>query len=288
MGLVAVLAAFTGLVSVPGVGVHGRDHPVRRRRASNAPPPVGAIGVLGRLHVLACDQRQQRHRLRRPAARGLDCLGVQRVQQRQGVADQHADQLVPGGRVVPRDTRLARLGVVLPSQHNEPGALTGDQGLGAGHLPADPTDLGDQLGDSVLTGNRVIEDRGVQRPPLLPGQHPRLRDHLPHHLEDALRPLRGGQPTPPVRQRRRVKPHRIHGVPAGGLPPQIERHRIGGLPIRAGVQGLPVRQRSVAAAAAGVTARLLLPQRQTVEERCRGPQPPRPTVDHAWRTANRR
>ena len=63
---------------------------------------------------------------------------------------------------------------------------------GAGHLAADPADRRDQLGDGVLGGHRVLQHRGVQRPPGLAGQHAGRRDHLPDRVEDPVRPRRGG------------------------------------------------------------------------------------------------
>ena len=110
VGLEPVLAAFAGLVGVPGVGVDGRDHPVRCGLPGDPPPAVGAIGALGRFDVLAGDQRQQRDRLGRlPAAPG-DRLDVERGQQRERVVDQRGDQLLAGGRGRPRRSAASRAG----------------------------------------------------------------------------------------------------------------------------------------------------------------------------------
>jgi hypothetical protein len=49
----------------------------------------------------------------------------------------------------------------------------------------DPTDRGDHLGDGVLGGDRVLQDGGVQHPPVLPEQHPGLLRHLADRLKDA-------------------------------------------------------------------------------------------------------
>ena len=65
MGLEPVPVLPLGLVGVAGIRVHGGDHPLRCGPLRGAPPPIGAIGALGGLDVLAGDQRQQRHRLRR-------------------------------------------------------------------------------------------------------------------------------------------------------------------------------------------------------------------------------
>ena len=45
------------------------------------------------------------------------------------------------------------------------GAVGGDDLRGAEYFAADPADRRDQLGDGVLGGDRIIEDRGIQRPP---------------------------------------------------------------------------------------------------------------------------
>jgi hypothetical protein len=41
----------------------------------------------------------------------------------------------------------------------------GDDLRGTGHFAANPTDRGDQLGDGVLSGHRVIEHRRVHSAP---------------------------------------------------------------------------------------------------------------------------
>ena len=63
-----VLAALPGLVRVPGLGVHHRDHPIRCDPVGDPPPPVGPVRTLGRFHVLPGDQGQQ-CRPPQPAAR---------------------------------------------------------------------------------------------------------------------------------------------------------------------------------------------------------------------------
>jgi hypothetical protein len=51
-----------------------------------------------------------------------------------------------------------------------------------------PTDRGDQLADGVLGGDRVLQDGGVQHPPVLPEKHPGLLHHLADRLQDPLWP----------------------------------------------------------------------------------------------------
>lgn len=111
MGLESVLLAGLGLVRVPGVRIHGGDHPVRCDLPGDTPPPVGAVRILGRFHVLPGDQCQQRIRIGRPA---LQRLGIDGGQQRQRIGDQRRNQPIPGILVTPRDVRFSRTRVVIP------------------------------------------------------------------------------------------------------------------------------------------------------------------------------
>src|SRR5207249_5325681 len=63
VGPVPVPAGLGRLAGVPRLRVHDGDDPVLGDLTGDAPPPVGAIGTLGRFNVLPSDQRQQRHRL---------------------------------------------------------------------------------------------------------------------------------------------------------------------------------------------------------------------------------
>jgi hypothetical protein len=99
---------------------------------------------LARLHVLAGDQRQQRHRLGLPGAQ----LGVgHRREHGQRVVDQPRYQRLGGLKVVPLAVGLARPVVVVGAKLDRTGCR--DQ-------PTDPTDRRDQLGDRVLGGDRVL------------------------------------------------------------------------------------------------------------------------------------
>ena len=95
---------------MPGVGDDG-DDPVSGDPPGHAPPPGGASTVLGRLHVLPGDQRQQGDCPGR--VRGQFPLG-QVAQQSVRVAGQRADQIGAGLGVVLGDRRLAGLVVVVP------------------------------------------------------------------------------------------------------------------------------------------------------------------------------
>jgi hypothetical protein len=239
VGFEAVLAAFAGLVGMAGIRVDDRDDPVRGDGARDAPAPVAPIGALGGFDVLTGDQRQQRHRL---GLLGLEPLvpGVARFepgQHRERVVDQHRDQLVTGLGVVPGDLGFARAGVVMPR-----GPGRDDLG-GATDLAGDPADRGDQLGHGVLAGDRVIQDRRIQRPPGLARHRPALADDLADHLEDPLRAGRGRQAAPPIGQRRRVEPGVGDRQPARSLPAQIERERLDRFAVGEAVQGLQHQHR---------------------------------------------
>ena len=133
----------------------------------------------------------------------------------------------------------------------------GDHRLRAGHLAADPADLGDQLGHGVLAGDRVVEDGGVQRAPGLALDRAGCGDHVADHLEDPLRTVAGRQPAPPVRQGGGIEALRVDGVPTCRLPPQVEGQRLDRLAV-----GMPVE-------------RLQHDHRGDHLARDRGPAPPR-------------
>ena len=129
------------------------------------------------LDVLAGHQRQQRHR--------LDLLLLQLLvgdhrQQRQRVVDQPRHQRLSGLRVVPGALGLARPVIVVGGKL-DPACPR--------HEPTHPTDRRDQLGDGVLGGDRVLQDRGVQHPPTPSLQDPGLLHHLADRLEDPPGPL---------------------------------------------------------------------------------------------------
>jgi hypothetical protein len=126
-----------------------RDHPVRGDFVGDAPSPVGPVRAFGGFDVLAGDQRQQRHRLSSLAISiGIVRVGHgHRVQERERVGHQRLAGLL----VVPGDGGLARVGVVMRP------AAGGDDLAGAGDRTAHPADRGDQLGDGVLGGDRVIQ-----------------------------------------------------------------------------------------------------------------------------------
>jgi hypothetical protein len=77
-----------------------------------------------------------------------------------------------------------------------------------------------------------------------PAPHdPGLLRHLADRVADPVRPLRLRQPFPPVHQRGRIKPRVIQRRADGHLPPHVELHRLGGLPVRIVMQHLQGQHR---------------------------------------------
>jgi hypothetical protein len=104
--------------------------------------------------------------------------------------------------------------------------------------PTHPTDGPNQLGHRVLGGDRVVQQRGVQRPPLPPSQDPSLSDHHPDRLEDPLGPVGGSKPAAPQGQHRGMKALIGQAQPAGDLPGDVLAQLRGRLPIRQSLQRL--------------------------------------------------
>ena len=133
------------LAGVPGRGIDGGDHPIRRHPPRDAPPPVGAIGALGGLHVLAGHQRQQPQRVRRRPLPMRCVLGAQLGQHRQRVVDQIRHQSRLGLRVAPVDVRLPQPRVVQPRDRlalMRPGLFRGQPPRTQIRWGAGPVDLG--------------------------------------------------------------------------------------------------------------------------------------------------
>ena len=154
---------------VTGLGVDGRNDPVRGHFSGDLP---GAVVFL--LDVLAGHQGQQSE-----GRGGLGFLGVvlELGQQLEGIADQPVDQGRLGHRVVPGDQGLARGLVVVGGKRHV---------FRSGDDPAHPADGGDQLGDGVLGGHGVVEQRRVEGPSGLSLQHPGGIDDRAHGVEDPL------------------------------------------------------------------------------------------------------
>lgn len=87
-----------------------------------------------------------------PTARLLVGQVAQRPQR---IGDQGVDEFGAGLLVVPGDAGFAGIGVVVR------GALNSSGLGGVGHFPDHRADGGDELGDSVLGGHRVVQHGGV-------------------------------------------------------------------------------------------------------------------------------
>lgn len=153
-------------------------------------------------------------------------------QQSQRVADQGVHEISAGLLIVPGDPWFARVGVVVR------GALHRRDLVGAGNLADHRADRGDELGDGVLGGDRVVQHGGVQCPPVLALKDPGGFHHLAHGLKDPVRPHRARQTAAEVGQQRRIEGQIVQTEPAGGLPPQVTAQFLDGLEVRQPVQGL--------------------------------------------------
>jgi hypothetical protein len=222
---------------VPRILVHSGHDPVGGDLAGDAPPPVAAIRPFGGFDVLTGDQCQQRQHRPRPLVQPVALVTGERLEQRVRVVDQRRNQHVLRARLIPVDRRLTRRGVVMPGTHRR-------EGLGpTRHQPSDPPDHRDQLGDGVLGGDRVGQDRGVHRPLAAPTQDPGLGDNRAHRVVDPMRTLRTGQALAPVHQRARVEPAVVQRHPGRDLPPQVTPGRLSRLPVRQVMQSLQHQNR---------------------------------------------
>ena len=132
-----------------GLGVHCRYDPALRDTARYA-PATRHLGV--GLDVLAGHHRQKRRRLRLLVA---ELRAVERVEHPLGVGDQLIDEPGPLVGVAPVTHRLGAA-VVVMGQHQR--GRPRRQPAHAPYLRADHR-------DGVLGRDRVIQHRGVQRPP---------------------------------------------------------------------------------------------------------------------------
>jgi hypothetical protein len=195
--------------------------PVGGGARGDAPLP----GPLTRFDVLAGDQRQQGHRVGLLVGE-FQVLG--RPHQLVGVVDQLGDEPIDVRGVLPVTGRATALEVVLAYPHR------GELGDEAAH----PSDLGDQHGDGVLALDGVVEDRGVQRPAGLGGDHPRGGDHRPHGVEDALGAIGGSQLVAPQDQHRGMEGLVGQGQPRCCLPGDVGLQPPHRLAVRESLQGL--------------------------------------------------
>ena len=184
-----------------------------------------AVPVAG-LDVLAGDQGQQADRV---GLLGVELDVLDGVDDRQRVVDQPGDQRRLGVGVVPGAHRLARR-VVVMSRHLHRGGF-GDQS-------PDPADRRDQLGHGVLGGDRVIEQRRVQRPAASCPPTPRSRRSPRGPRRRSARGARLTQPGPPIGEHRVVDALVIERQTRRHLPADVVRNAAGRVTIRQALQGL--------------------------------------------------
>ena len=195
---------------VAGLGIDGRNNPVRGHFPGDLPRPVLVL-----LDVLARHQGQQAQ-----SGGGVGLAGAlfEGGQHGEGVAHQSVDQGRLGHRVVPGDEGFARRLVVMGTD--------GDVG-GPGDDPAHPADGGDQLGDGVLGGHGVVQESGVEGPAGLALQDAGGVDDRAHGVEDPLGVLGRPQSSPPVGEDRVVEALVVEGQPTGHLPANAVTQRPG-------------------------------------------------------------
>ena len=90
--------------------------------------------------------------------------------------------------------------------------------VGPSDHTSDSTDGRDQLGDRVLGGHGVIQERGIESPASLCLQDAGGRHHLAHGIEDPVGTLGRAQPRAPVGEHRVVKALVVQGQATGDLP----------------------------------------------------------------------
>ena len=215
---------------VPGVRVHGGDHPVLRNPTRDPERPIGAG-----LQVLTQHRGQQRRRL-------LHRLGqfaaIQQREHREPVPGPRIDQLFAGGPVVPVDLRLAVADVVVPAAQHHP-QLRGQVGVGGGGGGEQPAHRRPDQRDRVHRGHRVIQRRRVQHP--APAHQTGRMRRLQTHLEDPVRACRTTQPRAHVHQHRvreAAPPRAVATDPGRVTPPHIEGIPLDRLPVREPAEAL--------------------------------------------------
>ena len=182
------------------------------------------------LDVLAGHRGQQRRRV------GLFVceLEARRLSEhRAGVCDQlvYEPGPLPGVRPVTR-----RLGPQAIVEHQLQARRLSDQ------PPTTPYLRGDHR-VGVLRRHRVIQHRGVQRPPPAPRQRPAGPRQIPHRVKDPLRAAADAQPVPPQRQHAVMEPRIVHRQARSGLPAQITPQPLNSLTVRAPLQRLQHQHR---------------------------------------------
>jgi hypothetical protein len=109
MALVTVETTGLALVSMPGLGIHGGDHPVRRDRASDPE------------HALVLDDVLTDHAGQQLCCRTdplVEFAALQQGQHRHRITAAGIDQGFPSTRIVPVDLGFRGGGVVIPASHH--------------------------------------------------------------------------------------------------------------------------------------------------------------------------
>src|SRR5215207_5665661 len=101
-----------------------------------------------------------------------------------------------------------------------------------------PTDRGDQLADGVLGGDRVLQDGGVQHPPVLPESTPVCSTTWRTACKIRCGRGRGADAVAPVHQHRGMEALVVKAQPTSDLPDDIAPQRADGLPVARALRGL--------------------------------------------------
>jgi hypothetical protein len=214
-------------VPVPGVRIHGGDHPILGHPPRDPEHPLGAG-----LQVLAQHRGQQRRRL--PHRVG-ELATIQHREHREPVPGPGVDQLLAGRPVIPVDLRLTSRDIAIPARQHRP-QLSSQRRVGGAEQP--PQRRADQR-DRVHGGHRVIQRGRVPHPP--PPHQPRRTRRLQPDLKDPVRTLGIAQPRAHIHQHRMREPRPPRAVPADPrrvAPPHIKGVPLDRLPIREPIQTL--------------------------------------------------
>ena len=173
--------------------------------AGDAPPPVGAVGALGRFDVLPGHQRQQRQRLR--------CPLVQAPPRRSA-------SMIVLASLTSAETRASRAALSSQAIRGLPGssqswawhaAAISSAAPGTSRRTRRTAAISWVTVSWVATASSRTTESNARR--VLPLSTPVCAITCPDRVEDPLRTVRGAQPVAPHRQRRRVEPSWSIGSP---------------------------------------------------------------------------
>ena len=222
VGLVAVAVGADGLVDVAGLGIDGRDHPVRGGARAIRHVPSPSPGSTSWPATSANSPTAS-------AASPSSSEALDGGEHGEGVVDQRGDELLPGIGVIPGDTGLARVVVVMPVQLQGRG-LRGPAGAPGGWRRS--------------TGSRCPGSPPRHRAPSSPTpggscpSTPRSRRSPPAPRRRSAPVLAGPQLVAPQRQHRRMEPLVGQRPTSGHLPGDVHPQLIQRVPVRAALQGL--------------------------------------------------